>query len=154
MENYWFNKDDQYILKHCTKYLARASQGASVGPGDFPSSIRLGELLQLLGRGSIEISTSEIHLLRYQCQVTGQRGSDRILCHLSEPIPLRQIVFEDQPTRYRSVTYAVRKGEKHIYRFMVDQAYASMVRSTRKRSSEIMVKVGRASSPMPFRLRW
>src|SRR5262249_14247356 len=42
---------------------------------------------------------------------------------LYEPIPLRRARFEDEETRFWSVTFLVPKGQVHRYRFMVDGAY-------------------------------
>jgi hypothetical protein len=42
---------------------------------------------------------------------------------LYEPIPLERVTFEGEPTRFWSLTYVVPRGQRHLYRFIVDGAF-------------------------------
>lgn len=50
----------------------------------------------------------------------GDVGVVGTFANLYDPIPLREVRFGGEPTRYRAVTVVVPKGQVHTYKFIVD----------------------------------
>jgi hypothetical protein len=137
MANSFFYKDPQYLLNYCTKYLARFNTDArhSYSPTGQPSpSDRILEawrfpLIDSYGGGAPGISNhddfgdhNEVTFIYAGANASAPAsvGVLGTFATLYDPIPLQQIRFEDELTRYWSVTFAVPKGQKHTYRFVVD----------------------------------
>lgn len=125
---------DQYVLNHCTKYLAR--------DGAEPRHNYLGEYDQNEVRSSIaenwrfpiiDSYTNKMENENYynynlvtfiyvlpsfeedhSISVVGTFGK------LYEPLPLKKINFLGQPTRYYACSILVPKGEVHRYKFIVN----------------------------------
>jgi hypothetical protein len=137
MNNSFFYKDEQYLLNYCTKYLARFNTDArhTYSPsGQRASSDRFLEawrfpLIDSYGGGAPGLNNptdfndyNEVTFI-YAGTSAFAPGSVGVLgtfATLYDPIPLQRVRFEDEPTHYWSVTFAVPKGQKHTYRFLVD----------------------------------
>lgn len=136
----FFYKDDQYVLNHCTKYLARDNtdpRHAYGPPGSSAPRDRIAEawrfpVLDTYGGGAPAVTDpaafsdyNEVTFIYAGADVRSPASVSVLgtFATLYDPIPLRQALFEGEATRYWSVTYVVPRGQKHTYRFLVDNAY-------------------------------
>jgi hypothetical protein len=120
----------EYILNHCTKYLARA--GDPPAPGDdaasesFRASIPEAWRFPIIGLLR-EQNEADLNMVTFVyktrpgdarlVQVVGTFGE------LHSPIPLDVVRFENEDTGYRAVSIAVPKARVHIYKYHVDGLY-------------------------------
>lgn len=133
----FFSKDDQYVLNYCTKYLARFntdsrhaySTAIPASPRDriaetwrFPIIDTYGGGAAAFTNGSQYGNYNEVTFIYAGPDAKSPASASAIgtFATLYDPIPLQQMSFEGEPTRYWSLTYVVPKGEKHLYRFIVD----------------------------------
>ena len=137
---YFFKKDDQYVLNRCTKFLSRYNTDArhSYGaPGEQSERDRIAEawrfpVIDTYGGGADAVNDSaqfddynEVTFI-YAGADSRSPASVSVIgtfATLYEPIPLERALFEDEPTRFWSLTYVVPKGQRHLYRFIVDGAF-------------------------------
>jgi Gluconate 2-dehydrogenase subunit 3 len=140
MAKYFFKKDDQYILNRCTKFLSRYNTDArhSYGaPGEQSPRDRIAEawrfpVIDTYGGGADAVNDpgqfddyNEVTFI-YPGADTRSPASVSVIgtfATLYEPIPLTQVGFEGEPTRFWSLTFVIPKGQRHLYRFIVDGAF-------------------------------
>ena len=140
MAGYSFIKDDQYVLNYSAKYLARSNTDRlhAYGPtGVDATRDRILEawrfpIIDTYGGGAPAVNEPEA-FSDYNEVTFIYAGADAespasvsvigTFATLCDPIPMQRINFEDEPTRYWSVTYVVPKGQVHRYLFIVDGAY-------------------------------
>ncbi|GBF82535.1 glycogen-binding domain-containing protein [Aphanothece sacrum] len=127
-------KEALYILNHCTKYLARDNTDGRhnyftrFNPNDPRSNIsevwRFPIIDSYRDKDNPETSYNfnEVTFV-YAALGNNQPQSVSVIgtfANLYEPIPLLPISFLEEATGYYAVTVVVPKGEKHIYKFLVD----------------------------------
>jgi hypothetical protein len=135
-----FFSDDQYVLNYCTKYLARfnTDRRHTYGPpGTDAPRDRIAEawrfpVVDTYG-GAAPAVTDPGQFRNYNSVTFVYAGADNLspvsvgvigtFATLHDPIPLRRVVWEGEQTRYWSLSYAVPKGQKHRYQFVVDGVY-------------------------------
>jgi len=140
MGTYFFQKDDQYVLNHCTKYLARRNTDyrQDYGPAGMEKPRdRIAEawrfpIIDTYGGGASAVTDpatfgdyNEVTFIYAGSNAQSPNSVSVIgtFATLYDPIPLTPVSFEGERTRYWSITYAVPKGQIHTYRFIVDGAY-------------------------------
>ncbi|MET9293916.1 gluconate 2-dehydrogenase subunit 3 family protein [Streptomyces sp. NPDC003077] len=128
-------KDDQYILNHCTKYLARESTDPRHDFGQYPPGD---------GRAAIceawRFPVVDAHWDRVSAE-TSYRYNDVTFVYdgrrnpaesvavlgtfgpLHAPVPMRPLLFADEPTGFHATTVRVPKAQVHAYKYAVDGAY-------------------------------
>ena len=129
-------KDDQYVLNHCTRYLARDGDEArhdfgQYEPGD--PRARIAEAWRYpivdsyhdpqLGEGSYAFnSVTFVHDARRTpaagVAVTGS------FTELHDPVALRPIEFLGEPSGIWALSVRVPKGQVHTYKLRVDGAWS------------------------------
>lgn len=133
----YFYKSADYVLNHCTKYLARfnTDRRHAYGSKDEPRD-RIAEawrfpVIDTYAGGadlfadpqSYNIVNEVTFIYAGTCShLPNKIAVAGTFATFFEPVPLKQVWFEGEPTRYWSVTYAVPKGEMHRYRFILDDA--------------------------------
>jgi hypothetical protein len=140
MVDFSFYMHDDYILNCATKYLARfnADRRHSYGPPgveaprDNVAEAWRFPVIDRYGGGASAVS-NERDFRDYNAVTFIYAGSDAqspssigvigTFATLFDPLPLRQVSWEGEPTRFWSVSYAVPTGQKHTYRFIVDNAF-------------------------------
>jgi hypothetical protein len=140
MADFSFHPDDDYVLNHTSKYLARfnTDRRHSCGPpGNEAPRDRIAEawrfpVVDTYGGGAPAV-TSVAAFDNYNAVAFIYAGADAqspvsigvigTFATLYDPLPLRQVLWEGEPTRFWSLSYAVPKGQKHRYRFIVDNAF-------------------------------
>lgn len=109
------DRDDTYVLNHATRFLARDT-GEVSEPFRFP-------IVDTYWDGKAATSypfnaVTFIHDTRRtragQVEVVGTFGD------LYAPVPLREVLFDNEPVGLWAVTVRVGKGQVHRYRFVVD----------------------------------
>jgi Gluconate 2-dehydrogenase subunit 3 len=137
---YFFKKDDQYVLNRCTKFLSRYNTDVrhSYGaPGEQSQRDRIAEawrfpVIDTYGGGADAVNDpaqfddyNEVTFVYAgaDCRSPASVSVIGTFATLYEPIPLKRAIFEDEPTRFWSLTYVVPKGQRHLYRFIVDGAF-------------------------------
>ncbi len=128
---------DQYVLNHCTKYLATEDiqarhnyhdNYASDDPRGSISEHWRFPIVDSFSEGTCEAEDYNFNLVTFvyaaksaldvsEVQVVGTFSA------LYQPIAMRQILFLDEPTRYYACSVKVPKGEVHRYKFIVDGQY-------------------------------
>jgi len=140
MANYFFNKEDEYVLNRCTKFLSRYNTDArhSYGPpGEQSPRDRIAEawrfpVVDTYG-GGVPAVTDPKQFSDYNEVTFVYAGADTqspasvsvigTFSTLHDPIPLQPVQFEGERTRFWSLTYVTPKGQRHLYRFIVDGAF-------------------------------
>ncbi len=110
-------KDDQYVLNHCTKYLAR-DQGEISEAWRFPIIDGYSD-----GVNFVDCYAHNEVTFVYDGRKGGPPQSVSVIGTfggLYEPLPLRPVLYLDEPTGYYTVTAVVPKGQIHTYKFIVD----------------------------------
>ena len=135
MNDLYFYKSDRYVLNRCTKYLARFNTdrrhayGTDPAPRDsvaeawrFPVIDTYAGGISALADSAAWNKYNEVTFIFSgdPAHTPSSVGVIGTFDNLHTPIPMKQAVFEGEPTRFWSVTYAVPKGEMHRYRFVVD----------------------------------
>lgn len=109
-------RDDQYVLNHCAKSLAR-DVGPVSEPWRFPViDSHFDDADPDQGRGFNDVTF--IHDGRGSAPNTVSVVGT--FARLYEPVALRDIRFGGEATGYRAATVRVPKGQIHYYRFIVD----------------------------------
>lgn len=132
MHQSFFYKDDQYVLNRCTKYLARAavdrSDGFSIAEAwRFP-------VIDTYAGGAESVTDSDLFgdynevTIIYAADPAadpGQVGVIGTFSGLHAAAQLRPALHLGVATRYWSITFAVPKGQRHVYRFVIDGHYTN-----------------------------
>lgn len=125
-------KDDEYVLNHCTKYLARDNTEplhnfGQYTSGDDRASICEAWRFPIIDGYSDGINFDQGYLFNrvtfvyYQESFKPQHvGVVGTFANLYKPIPLEPVLFEGMETGYYAVTIVVPKGEIHTYKFLID----------------------------------
>ncbi|KYC40427.1 hypothetical protein WA1_26825 [Scytonema hofmannii PCC 7110] len=125
--------DDQYVLNHCTKFLAQKNAAPRHNFGQFKDDdlrVRVGEswrfpIIDTYSDGIDATKYYDRNRVTFVYQQQGETSPDRVtvigtFANLYEPIPLKNIKFLGEPTSYYAVSVLVPKGEVHTYKFIVD----------------------------------
>lgn len=127
---------DLYVLNHCTKYLARTNTDDRHNyldrlDANTPTA-RIAENWRFPMIDSYrnpESNTLEedynFNQVTFVYTVLGDETPESVqivgtFANLYEPIPLEPIQFLGEETGYYAVSYRIPKGEKHVYKFLVD----------------------------------
>jgi hypothetical protein len=142
MASIQFYKGDQYLLDHCTKYLARNvadfrhtySPDGLRRPTDNIAEAWRFPIVDTYAGGSPAVVNSE-DFPDYNEVSFIYAGPDPsspsavgvigTFAGLYESIPMKQVRFQGEPTRYWSITVVVPKGQSHHYRFLVDGKFVN-----------------------------
>ncbi|MBO3752408.1 gluconate 2-dehydrogenase subunit 3 family protein [Streptosporangiaceae bacterium NEAU-GS5] len=115
------DRDDQYVLNHCTKYLARDPD--DLGHVEICEAWRFPIVDSHWNRVSVETS----YPFNDVTFVYASRGESPQLVSvvgtfapLHAPVPLRPVMFAAEPTGLFAVTVRIPKGEIHVYKYVVD----------------------------------
>lgn len=140
MNPFYYTKDAQYVLNHCTKYLARFNTDprhnydgdSPVMPRDAICEAWRFPIIDAYGGGAAAFQDpatfpafNEVTFV-YSGASVQDPGSVAVIStynNLYQPIPLSRVMFVDEPTRYHTVTFVVPKNEVHLYKFLVDGKY-------------------------------
>ncbi|WP_029583840.1 gluconate 2-dehydrogenase subunit 3 family protein [Bradyrhizobium sp. URHD0069] len=126
-----FEPGSEYVLNHCTKYLARA--GAPPPPNDeaaaeaFRAKIAEAWRFPIIGLMRVADAHPELNLVTFVYKtVAGDTGSIQVLGTFGElyrPIPLQPVMFEGEDTGYRAVSVGIPKAQVHTYKYVLDGHY-------------------------------
>ena len=133
----FFFKDEQYLLNRCTKYLARyvvdyrhtySTDGIQRPTDNIAEAWRF-PIIDTYDGGADTVTNpddfsdyNEVTFI-YAGNSAQTPGNVSVLCTFSglqAAIPLRRVSFLGEPSRYWSITFAVPKGQQHLYCFTVD----------------------------------
>jgi hypothetical protein len=126
------DKDDQYVLNHCTRFLARDSTDArhdfgQYPPGDPRAAICEAWRFPIVDSHYDGRSVEDSYPYNDVTFVHDGRGRDvRSVAvvgsfgDLYAPLPLRPVRFLGEETGLRALTVRIRKGQVHAYVFVVD----------------------------------
>lgn len=137
-----YYKGDQYLLNHCTKYLARSlvdyrhtySPDGLRRPVDNLAEAWRFPIVDTYAGGADAVVNpdefadyNEVSFI-YAGQDASSPSSVGVIgtfSNLHQDIPLTQVRFQGEPTRYWSISFAVPKAQTHQYRFRVDGSYVN-----------------------------
>jgi hypothetical protein len=136
----FFYPGHEYVLNHATKYLARfnTDRRHSYGPpGTEAPRDRVAEawrfpIVDTYGGGAPAVTDasefSDYNAITFIYAGADARSPSSVavigtFATLYAPIALQQAFWEGEPTRFWALSYAVPKGQKHRYRFIVDKAF-------------------------------
>jgi hypothetical protein len=140
MSDFFYYKANEEILAYSTKYLARFNTdprhsygpAGTSSPRDLIAEAWRFPVIGTYGGGAPAV-TSPADFTNYNDVTFIYRGADEqspatvsvigTFATLYNPIPLRRALFDDESTRYFSVSVAIPQGQVHRYRFIVDGAY-------------------------------
>ena len=135
-----FHSDDAYVLNYATKCLARfnTDRRHSYGPAgtqaprDNVAEAWRFPIIDTYGGGADGVNAAAA-FNDYNTVTFVYAGADPkspasvgvigTFATLYEPLPLRQVHWEGEPTRFWALRYAVPKGQKHRYQFLIDSAF-------------------------------
>ncbi|SDW90592.1 gluconate 2-dehydrogenase subunit 3 family protein [Nitrosomonas communis] len=128
--------DPEYVLNHCTKYLARDNTDPRHNFGQFGSDdtkARIAEswrfpLIDTYSDGTSSKSNYAVNQVTFVYQNRDvvspvSIGVIGTFATLYEPIPLRPIQFLGENTGYFALTVIVPKAEVHLYKYLVNNQY-------------------------------
>jgi hypothetical protein len=137
MADAFFFKDEQYLLNRCTKYLARyevdyrhtySTDGIQRPTDNIAEAWRF-PIIDAYAGGANTVTSpddfddyNEVTFIHAGNHAHTPR-SVSILCTftgLQAAIPLQPVSFLGESSRYWSITFAVPKGQQHLYCFLVD----------------------------------
>jgi hypothetical protein len=134
MQTRIINTDHQYVLNHCTKYLARSNPdfrhnyNSQFSVGDARGQIcevwRFPIIDSYVDRDDQE-STANFNRVTFvyfslNSDLPKFVGVVGTFDKLYRSIPLHEITFLGEPTGYYAISLAIPKGEVHTYKFIVD----------------------------------
>lgn len=133
------DRDDQYILNQCAKYLARDNVDARHDFGQYPAGDTRGRIAEAWRFPVIDAyfdGESATESYRYNAVTFVYDGSHAdaaphsvavvgTFTDLWSPVPLQPVRFLDTDTGYHAATVRVRKGQIHTYKFVVDGRYVT-----------------------------
>jgi hypothetical protein len=125
--------DDQYVLNHCTKFLARDNKDTRHNFGQFtdddPRS-RIAEpwrfpVIDSYSNGKDFVKSYSSNVVTFVYQQPGATPPKDVavigtFANLYQPIPLKPVNFIGEATGYYALSIVVPKGEFHTYKFIVD----------------------------------
>lgn len=128
---------DQYVLNHCTKYIARdETQVRHNYHGEYASNdVRASiaenwrfPIIDSYNDCKVGESYYDYNLVTFVYVMPSAEQEQSVSVvgtfgKLYEPIALRKIRFADQPTRYYACSLLVPKGQVHRYKFVVNGEY-------------------------------
>lgn len=125
--------DPQYVLNHCTKYLARKNKDFRHNFGQYGSGDPRGNIAEAwrfpiidsYSDGKDFTANQELNRVTFIYQSRGDSPPNRIelICtfaSLYEAIPLKPIQFLGEDTGYYALTAIVKKSEVHLYQYLID----------------------------------
>jgi hypothetical protein len=127
------DKDDQYVLNYCTKYLARDNSDPRHNFGQYTAGDRRAAICEAWRFPIIDSyrdgSAPEAYY-RYN-DVTfvydGRQGPPQQVAvvgtfgDLYAPVPLHPLTFLGEPTGFFTITARVPKGQVYLYKFLIDR---------------------------------
>lgn len=127
------DKRDEYILGHCTKYLARDNTDFRHNLGQYADNDPRGRICEAWRFPIIDSYGDETNIedpyaanqvtFVYEVDPSAPPQSVAVIGtfgNLYEPTPLSPVTFQGEPTKYYAVTAIIGKGEVHSYKFLVD----------------------------------
>jgi len=140
---YFFKKDDQCVLNRCTKFLSRYNTDArhSYGaPGEQSQRDRIAEawrfpVIDTYGGGADAVNDpaqfddyNEVTFIYAGADGRSPASVSVIgtFATLYEPIPLEPAIFEDEPTRFWSLTYVVPKDDPRAEVHILDAGHFAL----------------------------
>ncbi|WP_218015216.1 gluconate 2-dehydrogenase subunit 3 family protein [Brevibacillus dissolubilis] len=125
---------DQYVLNHCAKYLARKegeprhNYNGELADSDPRAKIAdqwRFPIIDSYGDGSGNPACYDYNLVTFVYAADDAETEHRIsvvgtFANLYERLPLQQIRFAGEATRYYALSVKVPKGQVHTYKFCVD----------------------------------
>lgn len=127
------DRDDQYILGHCTKYLARDNRDYRHNLGQYAGDDPRGRLCEAWRFPIIDSFSDESNVqdpyaanqvtFVYEIDLASPPASVAVIGSFAgfyESIPLTPVTFLGEATKYLAVTIVVPKSEVHIYKYLVD----------------------------------
>lgn len=131
-------KDDQYVLNHCTRFLARDLDGdgaprhdfGQYEPGDPRAQVceawRYPIIDSYFDGQSVE-SSYPFNAVTFVYDARGKAAQEVAVTgtftELYDPTPLRPVLFLGEPSGIHAVTVRVPKGQVHTYKLRVDGAW-------------------------------
>lgn len=130
--------DEQYVLNHCAKYVARRGGDTRHDFGQYiedPASARVCEAWRfpVVDSYSDGVDPVESYALNrvtfvYAAALDASGSSEMpgnvavigTFANLYEPLALARVRFQGEDTAYFALTVAVPKGEVHTYKFVID----------------------------------
>lgn len=125
--------EDQYVLNHCTKFLARTNSDPRHNFGNFSNQDGRARICETWRFPIVDTYNNVAdpdksyifnkvtfiyrHLEPTPPQQVAVIGT---FANLYEPIPLKPVLFIGEETGYYALAIAVPKGEIHTYKFIVD----------------------------------
>lgn len=132
--------DDDYVLNYATKYLARFNTdrrhtygpaGTALPRDNIAEAWRFPIIDTYAGGAAGVTSASDFN--DYNTVTFVYAGADTkspvsvgvigTFATLYEPLALRQLRWEGEPMRFWALSYAVPRGQKHRYRFVIDSEF-------------------------------
>lgn len=125
-------RDDVYVLNHCTRYLARDSTDprhdfGQYEPGDARAVVCEAWRFPIIDSHYDGVSVEDSYRYNDVTFVYAAREEPAepvavvgTFGDLYDPVPLEPVLFIGEPTGYHAVTVRVLKGQVHRYRFSVD----------------------------------
>lgn len=125
--------EDQYVLNHCTKFLARTNNDPRHNFGNFSNQDGRSRICETWRFPIVDtynnvadpdksyIFNKVTFIYRHPEPTPPQQVAViGTFANLYEPIPLKPVLFIGEETGYYALAIAVPKGELHTYKFIVD----------------------------------
>ncbi|HYE74021.1 MAG TPA: glycogen-binding domain-containing protein, partial [Blastocatellia bacterium] len=126
-------RDDQYILNHCTKHLARDNNDERHNFGQFTQGDPRGRIAEAYHFPIIDsyfdgqdqeqsYAFNEVTFVYFDRTAPSPQEVYVVgtFAKLYEQVPLRPVKFNDEETGYYAITCKIPKGEVHTYKYVVD----------------------------------
>jgi hypothetical protein len=125
-------KDDQYVLNHCTRFLARDGEEArhdfgQYEPGDPRARVCEAWRYPVVDSyfdGTSVVASYPFNAVTFVYDGRGAAAADVVVVgtftELYDPVALRRVSFLGEPSGIWSVTVRVPKGQVHTYKLRVD----------------------------------
>ena len=126
------DKDDQYVLNHCTKYLAREAADGRHNFGHLPAGDPRAAICEAwrfpvvdthwdADRPQSSYAYNDVTFV-FDARAGGATSVGLVgtFAPLHQVVPLRPLAFLGQPTGFLTVTVRVPKGQVHSYKYVVD----------------------------------
>jgi hypothetical protein len=141
MDNFFFFRDDDYVLNHATKYLARFNTdrrnafdpSSPAAPRDNICEAWRFPIVDSYGGGApgltVAGASNSYNTVTFVYADSVSPAPQRIgvigtFATLYQPLSMRRVLWEGEPTRFWSLSYAIPKGQKHRYRFVLEDGSA------------------------------
>jgi hypothetical protein len=125
-------KDDQYILNHCTKFLARHNSDARHNFGQYDATDLRARICEawrfpiidsyLAADDEDGYAFNKVTFV-YHADAEKPQAQPCVIgtfANLYDPVPLLPVRFFDEPTEYLAVSVRVPKGQIYRYKFVLD----------------------------------